>query len=382
MESTSNYWVSVYDILEDAGIEVYLVNARYAKGVPGKKTDICDAQWIQELHRYGLLKKSFRPEKEIRPFRYLMRHRRECTESACKELLLLQKVLTEMNIHLHHVFSDLDGKNSLMIIESILSGERDAEKLIALRMPNCCAPKQKILDALQGDYRDEYLFVLKQSYQRWQYSRDNIHECDKLIATLIAKIEPEQAAGNAVGGLKKKRATKNEIDAPIALESYRIYGVDLARVDGIGVNLMAMLLSELGTRQSILKHFKNQHHLSSWLGMCPDNRISGGKILRAKTRKVKSRLAGAFRLAAFSLSRSNSKLGDYCRRMRAKLGKAEGITATAHKLIRIVYRMILEQKSYDEERAFKQTAQTKRNRLRSVTAQAAQLGYTLSPMAA
>jgi len=377
MESTSNYWVSVYDLLEDAGIEVYLVNARYVKGVPGRKTDVCDAQWLQQLHSYGFLKKSFRPEKEVRALRYLMRHRRGCIESSSKELLLMQKVLTEMNLHLHHVFSDIDGKSSLLIIEAILQGERDPEKLIALRMPNCLSPRQKMLDALQGSYRDEHIFVLKQSYERWQQCKNNVTQCDELLAKLITKIQSEPSSHNRSGKINKCRIQKNDINAPIDQEAFRIYGVDLGSVDGISNGLLAMLLSELGSRKTILERFKNEHHLASWLGLCPDNRISGGKILRAKTRKVKSRLAGAFRLSANACSRSHSKLGDYCRRMRAKLGKAEGITATAHKLVRIIYRMILEQQPYDEQRAFKISARTKKNRLRSLTHQAEQLGYTL-----
>ena len=182
LESTGTYWVTTYAVLEDAGIEVYLVNARHVKGVPGRKTDVCDAQWLQQLHTAGLLKKSFRPHKDIVPLRYLMRHRAELIGEAARQLLLAQKVLTEMNLHIHHVFSDLDGDSAQRIVEAILAGERDALKLAALRDSRCRTPVGKVLAALQGDYRGEYLFVLKQCQERRAQIAAALAACDAEIA--------------------------------------------------------------------------------------------------------------------------------------------------------------------------------------------------------
>ena len=187
-ESTGTYWVTTYAVFEDAGIEGYLVNARHVKGVPGRKTDVCDAQWLQQLHTAGLLKKSFRPHKDIVPLRYLMRHRAELIGEAARQLLLAQKVLTEMNLHIHHVFSDLDGESAQRIVEAILAGERDAVKLAALRDSRCRTPVARVLAALQGDYRGESLFVLNQCQERRAQIAAAIAACDAEIAQLSAKV--------------------------------------------------------------------------------------------------------------------------------------------------------------------------------------------------
>lgn len=191
MESTGNYWITLYDTLTAAGIDVYLVNARHVKGVPGKKTDVCDAQWLQQLHAAGLLRKSFRPAPDIVPLRFLMRHRAEMVGDAAKQPQLMQKTLTEMNLKLHHVFSDIDGVSAQAIIDAILSGERDPHKLAALRDKRCRSSAEDIVEALRGDYREEYLFVLRQSQQTYRQLRESIACCDGQLGALAAKVECE-----------------------------------------------------------------------------------------------------------------------------------------------------------------------------------------------
>ena len=380
IESTGNYWITTYAVLEDAGIEVYLVNARHVKGVPGKKSDVQDAQWLQQLHAAGLLKKSFRPARDIVPLRYLMRHRSEMIAEGARQVQLMQKVLTEMNLHIQHVFSDVDGISAQRIISAILAGERDAQKLAALRDHRCRSSQARIIEALEGDYRTEYLFVLRQCQQRWEQIGAAIAQCDLEIGKLSATISGE-GDGPLPAPINKRQHTpqKNSLAMPIFEEGWRFYGVDLSAVPGIGSAVLGTLMSELGTGRQIKKAFRSAEAFASWLGLCPDNRVSGGKVLKAKTRKVVSRVATALRLAAQTLRNSDHKLGEYCRRMKARLGKAEGLTATAHKLARILYAIITRRVPYNEEEAFKQTPASQARRIHHLQKQATKLGFQLVP---
>jgi len=377
MESTGNYWIAPYQILEDAGIEVFLVNARHVKAVPGKKTDVCDAQWLQHLHAAGLLNKSFRPSKEIVPLRYLMRHRGQLVEAAAQSIQHMQKVLTEMNIKLHHVFSDLDGVSAMRIIKAILGGQRDANQLWQLRDGRCKATREKFSAAIQGDWRDEYLFVLGQSVERWHETRRHLAACDEQIAQLTARVQgvTNEAVPKATG----KRGGKNDFAFSIRDEAWRFYGVDLEAIDGVGTGTLAALMSELGTGEQILRNFRSGAAFASWLGLCPNNKITGGKIIQAKTRKVANKVATALRMAAFGLGHSKSELGHYVRRMKGRLGKAEGITAGAHKLARIIYAMIQTRTPYSEPTACRSGPQATRRRLKNLQAAAAKLGFQLIP---
>jgi transposase len=365
-------------MLQEAGIEVFLVNARHVKGVPGKKTDVCDAQWLQQLHCAGLLKKSFRPERSIVPLRYIMRHRSEIVAEAGRQTQLMQKALTEMNLHIHHVFSDVDGESAQRIITAILRGERDAAKLAALRDKRCRSPLWRILEALKGDYRPEYLFVLGQCQQRWQECLRAIHDCDGQIALLVKAVPGDCDTPAPPAPQGQRRLHKNTPTAlPIYEEAFRFYGVDLSAVPGVSTGVLGVLMSEVGTGSQMKKAFRSAQAFASWMGLCPDNRISGGKVLKAKTRKVPSRLAQALRLAAQCVARSDNKIGELCRRLKARLGKAEGIVATAHKLARIIYGMITSSKAYDENEAFKQTPSSKAKRLSNLMKQAQSLGFQL-----
>ncbi len=382
LESTGNYWITTYSVLEDAGIEVCLVNARHVKGVPGKKTDVQDAQWLQQLHAAGLLRKSFRPAKDIVPLRYLMRHRAELVSESARQIHLMQKVLMEMNLHIQHVFSDIDGASAQRIIESILAGERDAAKLAKLRDDRCRSSEATIIEALKGDYREEYLFVLKQCKTRWEQTLQTIAECDIQIAVLSARVAVgTEVVGSLPAPQRKKQHSrgKNSPAAPVFSEAWRFYGVDLSSVPGVGAGTLAILMSELGTGEQLKKSFRSAEAFASWLGLCPDNRISGGKVLKAKTRKINSRVAAALRMAGQAVRNSENKLGEYCRRMKARLGKAEGITAVAHKLARILFALITRRVPYDENEAFKQTPATQKRRMNNLQKQASQMGLRLVP---
>ena len=380
LESTGNYWITTYDVLQDAGIDVWLVNARSVKGVPGKKTDVCDAQWLQQLHAAGLLKKSHRPDKEIVPLRYVMRHRADLVAQAGQQVQLMQKVMTEMNLHIHHVFSDVDGVSAQAIITAILAGERDPEKLADLRDKRCRSRREDILEALRGDFRPAYLFVLRQLQQRWQQLQASITECDGQLAEILAAVQVQVAAPLPEASWSQRRTHKNmPAKVPIYAEAWRFYGVDLSVVPGIGGGLLGVLMSEVGTGAQLKSSFRSAEAFSSWLAVCPENRITGGRVLKAKTRKVSHRLADAFRLAGHSLSRSNDLMGQYCRRMKGRLGKAEGIVAVAHKLARIVYAMITTGQAYDEKEAFKVTPSAQAKRLQNLQKQANALGMQLVP---
>jgi transposase len=380
MESTGNYWLCACALLEDAGLEVCLVNARHVKGVPGKKTDVCDAAWLQQLHAAGLLRGSFRPHKEILPLRYLLRHRGDLVAQAGQQVQLMQKVLTEMNLHIHHVFSDVDGVSAQAIITALLAGERDAAKLAALRDRRCRSSLKKILAALQGDYRAEYLFVLKQCQARWQQLGVSITECDQEIAQRTAAIPGVTDAPLPAAPAAQRRVQKNQPAVlPVYAEAHRLLGVDLSGVPGVSGGVLCTLMSELGTATHIRQKFRSAEAFASWLGLCPDNRISGGRILKAGTRKVTNRIANILRMAANALSRAHGRMGEYVRRFKGRLGKAEGIVAGAHKLARIVWAMIVSGQPYDETKAFQTTPASTARRLKHLQNQAQALNMKLVP---
>lgn len=380
MESTGNYWLCACLMLEDAGLEVCVVNARHIKGVPGKKTDVCDAVWLQQLHTAGLLRGGFRPQKEILPLRYLMRHREDLIGQAGQQVQLMHKVLTEMNLHIHHVFSDVDGVSAQAIITAILAGERDPEKLAALRDRRCRSPLAQVKAALVGDYREEYLFVLRQCQARWQQLGAAVTECDQEIATRTAALAGETDEPLPEAPAQQRRVQKNTpLAMPIYKEAYRLFAVDLSGVPGVGGGVLCTLLSEIGTATQLREKFRSAEAFASWLGLCPDNRISGGRILKAGTRKVRNRLANILRLAASALGRAAGPMGDYVRRMKGRLGKAEGIVAGAHKLARIIWAMIVSGQPYDEKKAFQTSPASIARRVKHLQSQAKALNLQLVP---
>lgn len=394
MESTGNYWVPLYDFLQEARIKVCLVNARHVKGVPGRKTDVQDAQWLQQLHTAGLLNASFVPDKDIRRMRYLYRQRDDLIRAGAREIQHMQKAFNEMNVQLHHVISDIDGLSGRRIIEAIIEGRRDPHELAMLRHPRCKTPLEEVLKALDGNYCEEYVFVLRQAYERWQEAHRQIAEVERFLGQLMAGYQiplnplprsqdAEQAElpfgldSLAVPSPTGKQSTKHEPLFDVRKHACRIYGTDLSLISGISSGVLGALLTEVGGPDAFKERFRSGKHFASWLGLCPDNRISGNKLLGSKTRPVKSRLAYQLRMGSMTLWRNDSAIGDYCRRMKAKLGNAEGITATAHKLARIIYVLITTGKKYDEAVITQVPEKVRNRRLRNLHKQAQKLGMQL-----
>ena len=340
MEATGVYWIPLFQILERRGFQVVLVNARQTKNVAGRKSDVQDCQWIQRLHSYGLLQGSFRPEDAYCVLRTYLRYRDELVSARGTPCQHMQKAMQQMNIQLPQVLSDVTGLSGLAIIGAILEGERDPVKLASLVDRRVRATATAIQQALRGDYREEQLFVLGQAYELHRTYEAKINECDQQIAretaTLPDKVDPKLQP--LPPGKPGRRPSADQLDGQdMRLRLYEKFGVDLTAIEGIGIQTGLILLTEVGPD---LSRFKSEKHFCSWLGLCPDNRISGGKVLSSKTRRVINRVADALRIAASSLERSQSALGGFYRRMKARLGAAEGVTATAHKLARTIFRLI------------------------------------------
>jgi transposase len=381
MESTGVYWIPLYDVLEERGIEVYLVNAAHAKNVPGRSTDVSDCQWLQFLHSVGLLRDSFHPAQQIRALRDVRRHRENLVAMAAEHILHMQKALDLMNLQLHRVISDLTGVTGMSIVQAILDGERDSKKLALLRDPNIRATPEIIEKSLTGNYQQQHLFILKQALDAYRYYQRQIFDCDEVIKQLISKlpskIDPQEHPIPPARNRHKKRQG-NEYHFDMRGEMYRVYGVDLTQVPSIGTSLVAALYTEIG--ENLKTDFPAASNFSSWMGFCPAHEISGGKVLSRKTRKVPSRLAQAFRMCAQALNKSQSALGDYYRRMRARLGAPKAITAAAHKLARIVYHMVTTREPYKES-IFEQLdeARLKQQKAKLVR-QARKMGFLLTPI--
>lgn len=381
MESTGVYWIPLMQMLEERGFEAYLVNAKHVKNVPGRKTDISDCQWLQYLHSVGLLRPSFRPSQDVCAVRSLVRHRDNLIEMATCHVQHIHKALDQMNLQLHHVISDITGTTGLAIIDAILKGERDLKKLAELRDPRIRASQETIAKSLVGDYRREHLFTLKQSVDLYRQYQRQIIDCEKEMQGMMKALETKADLSKPVpapkDSIKKCKVMKPERAVALHEEAYRILGVDLTTIPGISVLHVQAILSELGPD---LGKFRSAAAFSSWMGLCPDNDISGGRILSSSTRKVKNRIALALRMAAQSLQHNASALGECYRRMRVRVGPAKAITALAHKLARIVYHLLTTREAYDDS-VFAKAEEKYRNRAENrLKAQAKTLGFRLVPM--
>lgn len=380
MESTGVYWIPLFQILEDRGFEVCLVNARHVKNVPGRKTDVSDCQWLQYLHAVGLLRGSFRPPQQVCAVRALTRHREMLIRMAASHVQHMQKALAQMNLQLHNVITDITGVTGLAILDAILSGERDTQKLAELRDSRIRATKETIAKSLVGDYRPELLFTLRQALQAYRHYQELIVTCDRETAILLrgfdARADLTQNPLPPSTAHKHKRRP-NEPHFDLRSELYRVTGVDMTAVPGIQAATVHTIFAEIGRDVS---RFPSDKHFASWLGLCPDNRISGGKILSVKTRHVKNRAATALRMAALTLSHSRSALGDFYRRMRAKFGAPKAITATAHKLARIIYHMLRTGDVYDPSQFARHEEEHRRRTQLRLNIQARALGFALIPL--
>jgi transposase len=377
MESTGVYWIPLFQILEKHKIAVRLVNAQHVKNVPGKKTDIVDCQWIQHLHACGLLRGSFRPADEICAIRSLWRHRDSLIELATIHLQHMQKSLDQMNIQLHHVISDLAGTTGLAIVDAILAGERDLDKLAQLRDWRIRASKETIMKSLVGDYREEHLFTLRQSLESYRHYQDQIQKLDVRVKQMVQAIPSKVTEGKQPPKEKNPRKTPWRNEPPqLRDDLYRAFGVDLTQIPGINTLTAQMIFTEIGPDFS---RFPTAAAFCSWLRLCPNPKISGGHVLSSRTRPSKNRAALALRMGAQGLHHSQSFLGDYFRRMKARMGTPKAMTAAAHKLARIVFHMVTNQQQYDATVFQEQERRTEDRKRAKLYAQAKELGLQLVP---
>jgi len=346
MESTGVYWVPLFLLLQEYGFEVYLVNAKHVKNVTGRKDDESDAEWIQKLHSCGLLTASFQPNNMVRTLRSIVRHRKNLVHTSSTYLNRMQKALELMNIKLHTVISDIDGKTGSLIIEAILNGERNPEVLADLRDVRIKASREEIIKSLEGHWTTEHLFELRQCYRLYCTHRHMIEECESEIEKqLIAQIASKNEG--LIPDLKKvKRKISGKHKATFNLTAYlkEILGVDVTEVFGISEFSALSILSEVGNDMS---KWKTEHHFTSWLGLAPNTKISGGKVISSKIKKKRHYAGQSFRIAANSLYHSKSTLGDYFRRIKAKAGTPKAVVATARKLAIIYYKMVANKEAFN-----------------------------------
>jgi len=376
MEATGVYWIPLFDILESYGFEVCLVNARHLKNVSGRKTDVLDCQWLQQLHTYGLLSPSFRPPEEIVALRSLVRHREMLVQYRSAHIQHMQKALTQMNLRLTSVLSDITGVTGLKIIRSILAGERDPQQLAQFRDERCKKSEAEIAKSLEGHYKREHLFALKQALELYDFYDRQLQACDAELEAMYQEFEPPADSGTPPPAPRTQKRRKNQAYFDLSLALYRMTGVDLTQIDGVDELTIQKVLSEIGTDMSKWPTVK---HFTSWLRLCPNNKITGGKVKQRGVQPTQNRATIALRVAASSLKNSDSALGAYFRRMRARLGTPAAITATAHKLSRIIYFLLKERKPYHDFGADHYEQQYRDRVLRNLNRRAAKLGFRLEP---
>ncbi len=374
MESTGVYWIPLFELLESRGFDVKLVNSHHIKNVPGRKSDVVDCQWIQQLHSFGLLSGSFRPDEEICVLRAHLRQRDNLTRYASAHIQHMQKALNQMNIQLHHVVSDLTGVTGMKIIRAILAGERDPQVLASHRNHRCKHPVATIAKALQGTWRQEHLFALRQALELFDVYQHKIDDCDQAIARVLDALE-RQTDQQAPAPVRKHRLSRNTPDINLHERLFQLTGVDLTRIDALNPHSVLKILSETGTDMS---RWPSAKHFASWLGLSPGNRISGGKrIGKSNTTPSANRAAATFRMAAQSLHASQSALGGFFRRQKARLGNPKAVTAAAHKLARIFYSMLKNKTAYDTPDANYYEEQYRKRVMVNLRKRAAQMGFEL-----
>jgi transposase len=381
MESTGVYWIPIFEVLEARGLKVFLVNSWHLRHVPGRKSDVLDCQWIQQLHSLGLLRGSFRPDAEMCALRSLLRHRAMLIEHRAPHILHIQKALLQMNLQLPAVLSDVMGETGQLIIRAIVAGERDPLKLAQLRFPGCKSSEDEIAKALTGTWQTEHLFELQQALEIVDFYTRQLIRCDAKLERRFAAIKPRWDAPAKLPKLPKAKAgsrSKNQPAYNARAELYRITGVDLVALKGISASLAQTIISEVGTDMS---RFPTEKHFCSWLGLVPHHEISGGKVLRNHTLKTDNRAGQAFRQAAACVIRSDSAFGAFYRRKRSQLGPMQAQVATAHKIARTVYHLLKDKIPYQDSGADAYEQKAKERDLAHLRKKAAKLGYTLTASA-
>lgn len=338
MESTSVYWIPIFELLDARGFAVFLVNARDSKHVPGRKTDVSDAQWLQRLHSFGLLRASFRPKGQIAELRAYVRQRERLLEYGASHIQHMQKALTEMNVQLHHVVTDITGTTGLRIIRAILGGERNPAVLARMRDPRCHATVEMVERALAGNYRAEHLFALEQALALYDTYQQKAFACDARIEAVLKELSVRRGRqGGQLPAARNRSRQQNSLLFDVRAALFALLGKDLTQINGLGPYLTLKLIAECGDD---LSAWPSAKHFTSWLCLAPSNKISGGKVLSSRTRRSGSRAAALLRLAAATVGRTDTALGAFYRRLSARIGKAKAVTATARKIAVLFYNAV------------------------------------------
>lgn len=384
MESTGVYWIPLFELLESHDFEVKLVNARHVKNVSAHKTDVLDCQWLQQLGTFGLLKGAFRPKNEILPLRAYLRQRDMLIQTASMHIQHMQKALSQMNLQLHNVISDITGVTGMAIIRNIVAGNTDPKILATFRDERCRNSQETIEKSLVGNYREEHLFTLKQALELYDTYSLKLSECDQQIGTELKKFEvkcdPEKLKTLAPKTSKRKpKLKKHEYPFHLTSELVKMTGVDLTKIPGIGANTALLIVSEIGLDMS---RWQSAKKFASWLGLCPGNKVSGGKRLSGRTKPCANRAAIALRLGANTLYNSDCAFGAFLRRMKSRLGSPKAITALAHKLGKLIYIMLKYGHDYVEKGVEFYEEMYRKRRESSLKRKAQEMGYELVPKAA
>jgi transposase len=378
MESTGVYWIPLYEMLDAAGFEVQLVNARHVKTVPGRKSDVLDCQWLQQLMSFGLLRGAFRPADDICALRAVWRHRDMLLSYQARHVQHLQKALTQMNVQLHHVITDIMGVTGQAIVRAIVAGERDTTVLAALRDRRIKANVAEIAASLQGNWRAEHLFAARQALALFDAYAQQIAQCDAELERLLGALKTHDIPDDGLGKPKRATPARNSVHFDARSALFEASGVDLTRIPGIDTSTALKVISEVGVD---LQRFPTVKHFTSWMGLCPGTKISGGKVLSSATKRCANRAAQALRMAAQALRKSQTALGAYHRRLCARMDRPKAITATAHKLARLVYFMLTKGQAYVEAGQQYYEDRYRERVVQSLTKRAQTLGFQLIPTA-
>lgn len=375
MEATGVYWIPVFEILEARGLEVILVNAYHVKNVPGRKSDVSDAEWLQQLHSFGLLRGSFRPSAQIARLRTYMRYRQELVEAVSMTINRIQKALVQMNLHLHVALSDVMGTTGLKIVRDIIAGETNPERLALHRDPRCHASQEEIAAALTGHYTAEHVFLLKQHLEVFDFHQRQIEACDVEVEAYLTEMAQNCAPpAEALPRRRRKGGGRHEPAFEVRPLLHRLTHRDLSEIDGIGPYNALRLVAEIGTDMS---PWATESRFTSWLTLAPNNKISGGRLLSSRTRASTNRAAAIFRSAAVSLARGQTALGAFYRRLAYRVGKAVAVTATARKLAILVYRTLKGEIRYQDPGAEAYDRRRREVLVRSLRKRASVLGFSL-----
>jgi transposase len=374
MESTGVYWIPVFEILEAHGFEVLLVNARDVKNVPGRKTDVNDAQWLQQLHQHGLVRGSFRPRADVARLRAYLRHRERLVDYAASHIQHMQKALMQMNVQLQHVVTDITGVTGMRIIRAIVAGTHTPEKLAEYRDVRCTASLDTIRAALTGNYRPEHVFALRQALELYDFHQSKIAECDTEIEAVLRTLNEERVTPPTPLPNVRHAKGRNEprFDARPAL--YTLLGADLTQIHGFGPYTVLRLVAECGDDMS---KWPSAKHFTSWLSLAPGNKISGGRLLSSKTRRSSSRAAALLRIAAVNIGKTQTALGSFYRRLAARTGKAKAVTATARKLAILFYKALRFGMAYDDPGTSYYEERYRQRVIHNLHRRAKSLGFTL-----